>query len=137
MQSGRSIPVPTDLSSGAVPPTGGVPPEDAPAAARGPAEASSAREDLVDGIELIRRAARKALGALDPHVEQAAERAVTHLRQLDEDAAEVFRKRGRDLGQLETLVTEFGREVSGLVERVAAKVESAAKGGRSGGDPER
>jgi hypothetical protein len=127
MESSRSSPVPTEMQGGAVPPTGGVTPEDAPPAEPAPAEARSARDDLVDGIDLIRRAARKALGSLDPRVEQAAERAVEHLRQLDADAAEMLRKGGRNIAQFETIVNDFGREVSSLVERIATKVEAAAK----------
>jgi hypothetical protein len=128
---------PIRAEEGAVPPTGGVPPEDAPAATPGPAEARSAREDLVDGIDLIRRAARKALGALDPRVEQVAERAVEHLRRLDADASELLQKRGVDVAHFEAIVNDFGREVSDLVERISTRVEDATKRGASGREDSR
>jgi hypothetical protein len=116
---------PNDQASdapGAIPPTGGVPPEDAPPVAPGPAGERSASEDLTDGIDLIRRAARKALGSLDPRIEAAAERAVKRLQELDVNAVEELRRRaGPDV---ERLATEVGREIEGFVARVAERVES-------------
>lgn len=117
---------PHESASGAVPPTGGVPPEDAPPAAPGPAHERSASEDLTDGIDLIRRAARKALGSLDPRVEAAAERAVKQLQELDENASEAFRRRANAevLADVERLANEVGREIEGFVARVAERVEA-------------
>jgi len=117
---------PNDAAPGAVPPTGGVPPEDAPPAAAGPAHERSASEDLTDGIDLIRRAARKALGSLDPRIEAAAERAVKHLQELDETASEAFRRRANAevVADVERLANEVGREIESFVGRVAERVEA-------------
>jgi hypothetical protein len=111
---------------GAVPPTGGVPPEDAPAAAPDAAHQRSASEDLTDGIDLIRRAARKALGSLDPRIEAAAERAVQRLQELDQDATEAFRRNVRPeaLTEIEQLANDVGREIEDFVGRVAERVEA-------------
>jgi hypothetical protein len=127
-----------DAAVGAVPPTGGVPPEDAPAAAPDAAHAHqrSASEDLTDGIDLIRRAARKALGTLDPRIEAAAERAVKRLQELDQNATEAFRrnvpsstnprdrKRSDTLTDVEQLANDVGREIEDFVGRVAERVEA-------------
>lgn len=114
--------VQTPDAPGAVPPTGGVAPEDAPPAAQGPAAERSATEDLTDGIDLIRRAARKALGSLDPRVEAAAESAVKRLQELDDNAVEELRRRAGP--EVERLASEVGREIEGFVARVAERVES-------------
>jgi hypothetical protein len=125
-----------DVALGAVPPTGGVPPEDAPAAAPDAAHQRSASEDLTDGIDLIRRAARKALGTLDPRIEAAAERAVKRLQELDQNATEAFRrnvpssphpsdrKRSDTLTDVEQLANDVGREIQDFVGRVAERVEA-------------
>ncbi len=111
---------------GAIPPTGGVAPEDAPPAAD-TARERSASEDLTDGIDLIRRAARKALGKLDPRIEAAAERAVKRLQELDTNAVEELRRRAgpEALADIERLANEVGREIEGFVGRVAERVEAA------------
>src|SRR5689334_21412970 len=104
---------------GAVPPMGGAPAEDAPPANAAHAEERSAAEDLVDGIDLMLRAARKTLRSVDPRIEQAAERAVTKLQQLDANAAENFRQRAAEIDpKLGKLAGEAGREIVGLVERL-------------------
>lgn len=103
-----------------------MPPEDAPPAAADAARERSASEDLTDGIDLIRRAARKALGSLDPRIEEAAERAVKRLRELDQNAADSFRRSvgNEALADVEQLANEVGREIEGFVGRVAERVES-------------
>jgi hypothetical protein len=118
-----------ETAPGAVPPTGGVPPEDAPPAASGAARQRSATDDLTDGIELIRRAARKAIGSLDPRVEAAAERALQRLQELDQNAAEAFkRSAGKEtLADVERLANDVGREIEAFVGRISERVESALR----------
>jgi hypothetical protein len=118
---------PEESAPGAVPPTGGVAPEDAPPNNAGPARERSATDDLADGIELIRRAARKAIGALDPSVEAAAERAVKRLQELDQQAAQTFHRAANRqmLEDVERLASEVGRDIESLVGRIASRVESA------------
>lgn len=117
---------PAEPAPGAVPPTGGAAPEDAPPAAPGPAHERSATEDLTDGLDLIRRAARKALGSLDPRIEAAAERAVKRLQELDENATVAFRRRANPetLADVERLANEVGQEIEGFVGRVAERIEA-------------
>jgi hypothetical protein len=112
---------------GAVPPTGGVSPEDAASAPGTQAHERSATDDLADGIDLLRRAARKALRSVDPRIEAAAERALSHLQELDEKTVEPLRQKFGPLDQkrLETLVTEVGREFQSALERVTERVEAA------------
>ncbi len=109
--------------AGAIPPTQGVPPEDA---AGGPtARERSAAEDLADGIDLLLRAARKAVGEVDPAVEQAAERALTRLQALDAGMTREFEKHASRLSpKLEQVARETGNEVTELVQRLARRIET-------------
>jgi hypothetical protein len=111
---------------GAIPPTGGVPPEDARSASGASAATRSATDDLVDGIDLMLRAARKALHSVDPRIEAAAAEALERLRQLDEQAGEAARQRlGVERGELEKILGDLGRDMASAVERVAKRVDSA------------
>jgi len=109
---------------GAIPPTGGVPPQDAPPAATA-REDRSAADDLVDGIDLMLRAARSSMRSVEPHIEATAERVLVRLQQFDESAEKQSQPRAAlDRKQLEAIATDAGREIAALVERVARRVES-------------
>lgn len=112
---------------GAIPPTQGVPPEDAPG---GPTTRErSAAEDLADGIDLLMRAARKAVGKVDPAVEQAAERALTRLQALDAGMTRELEKHATRLApKLEQVARETGNEVADLVQRLARRIETHVPG---------
>jgi hypothetical protein len=111
---------------GAIPPTGGVPPEDAPPTSGASAETRSATDDLVDGIDLMLRAARKALHSVDPRIEAAAAEALERLRQFDEQASEAARQSlGIERGELEKILSDLGRDMASAVERVAKRVDDA------------
>ena len=113
---------PTD-APGAVPPTGGVPPEDAGAASS--PDSRSATDDLADGIDLMLRAARKALKSVDPGIEAAAARAVTRLQELDTQVLDSAREHlGAEQQKLEQLATEMGRDIAAVVKRVAERIEA-------------
>lgn len=113
----------TAQAPGAVPPTGGVPPEDA--AGAGGATTRSASEDLADGLDLMLRAARKALHSVDPRLEEAAQRALARLQQLDADSSASLRDRsGIDPQQVRDLASEVGRELASTLERVTQRVEA-------------
>lgn len=107
---------------GAVPPTDGVPPEDARG---GPtARERSAAEDLADGIDLLLRAARKAAGTVDPAVERVADQALRRLQALDAGMTAEFEKRASELGpRLEQVARDTGNEVIDLVQRLARRIE--------------
>ncbi|HYO97285.1 MAG TPA: hypothetical protein VER33_22395 [Polyangiaceae bacterium] len=110
---------------GGIPATGGVPPQNGAPALSNSTDERAAAEDLADGIDLMLRAARKSLRALDPRIEQAAERALTRLQQLDEGATAALKQRaGLDAKKVEGLAAEMGREIAAVVERVSARVES-------------
>jgi hypothetical protein len=110
---------------GAIPPTGGVPPQDAPPATTGTRNVRSAAEDLVDSIDLMLRAARSALPSVEPRIEATAERALVRLRLFD-DSVETSSDGAaeRDQTELEAIAAEAGREIASLVERVAQRVEA-------------
>lgn len=111
---------------GAVPPTGGTPPEDAAPTGNAREGHRSAADDLVDGIDLLLRAARKTLDELDPRLEAAAAGALERLREIDETVtAEARKKLGADAQHLESIARELGRELSDTVQRVASRVDQA------------
>lgn len=120
-------PTPTNPADapGAIPPTGGVPPEDAGAASS--PDTRSAADDLADGIDLMLRAARKALKSVDPGIEAAAARAVTRLQELDDQVLDSAREQlGAEQRKLEHLAGEMGRDLAALVKRVAERIDAGA-----------
>lgn len=118
----------TERAPGAVPLTGGVPPEDAEANPSG-AKERSASDDLADGLDLLLRAARKAMHSVDPRLEAAAQRALERLQQFDSEASSALRERtGIDPKQVEKLAADTGREIASVVERLAKGVEKVFSG---------
>jgi hypothetical protein len=117
-----SPPNPSD-APGAVPPTGGVPPEDAGPAAS--ADTRPAADDLADGIDLMLRAARKALRSVDPGIEAAAAQAVTRLQELDSKVMAAARENlGAEQRKLEQLAGDMGRDISAILKRVADRIDA-------------
>jgi hypothetical protein len=109
---------------GAIPPTGGVPPQDAPPASTA-REDKSAADDLVDGIDLMLRAARRTMRSVEPRIEATAERVLLRLKQFDESIERQSQSRAAlDRKQLEAIATDAGRDIAALVERVSRRVES-------------
>ncbi len=104
-----------------------------------PGEARSASADLADGLELMLRAARKAMRGIDPgRIEELGRRAVSSVENLDRrKVGEIGRKAARNLDprRIEEIAEEAGRELLGVVERVANRVESAVGGGQRAGRP--
>jgi general stress protein YciG len=108
--------------------------EDAEARAATGQEASaqgkerSATEDLAEGLELMLRAARKAMRGLDPsRVEELGKRAMRSIESLDaKRVQELGRKAAQhmDPKKIEEIAEDAGRELLGVVERVADRVES-------------
>jgi hypothetical protein len=114
---------------GAVPPTEGVPPRSG-AASHPDGAPRSASDDLADALDLLRRAARKAVRDIDPRLEQLAERAAKQLRELDEEVTQQFGSRGERLEQLERVAEQVGSVIASAVESVAQRIERAARPGR-------
>jgi hypothetical protein len=105
------------------------PPKDADAG-RGPAQ------DLADGLELMLRAARKAVKNIDPaKLEQLGQRAKSGLENLDRGKVEQFgRKAARHLDprKVEEVAEQAGRELLAVVERVAERIDSMVTGAQRG-----
>lgn len=123
-------PEPSDIAGppGAIPPTEGVAPEDAPPVHPGPASPRSAADDLADGLDLLLRAARKAAGSVDPRIEQAAERALGRLQALDAGMTREFARRTSSVApKLEQVARETGKELSDLVRRISERIEGSIK----------
>jgi hypothetical protein len=116
---------PCEQSSGSPPPSGA-------------GRESSAAEDLADGLDLMLRAARKALKTVDPRIEQAAERAFERLEQFDASALSEMGRRAAakmDPQKLEQVAADAGREIATAVERMAQRIEEAIS--RRAGDEEK
>ena len=113
---------------GAVPPTEGVAPEDAPPARSTAESQRSAADDLADGLDLLLRAARKAAGTVDPRIERAAEEALGRLQALDAGMTREFARRTSAFApRLEQVARETGKEVAELVRRLSERIESSIK----------
>jgi hypothetical protein len=99
----------------------------------------SASRDLAEGLELMLRAARKAVKSVDPgKLEALGRRAVQNLENLDRKRVGEFgRKAAKNLDprRIEEIAEEAGRELLNVVERVAERVESAVAGTRSEAPP--
>ena len=102
-------------------------------------EPRSASRDLQEGLELMLRAARKAVKSVDPgRLEALGRRAVQNLETLDRKrVGELGRKAAKNLDprRIEEIAEEAGRELLNVVERVAERVESAVAGTRSESPP--
>jgi predicted phage gp36 major capsid-like protein len=101
-------------------------PADVPPHGTGAGHDRSAADDLADGLDLMLRAARKALHSLDPRIEEAGKKALERLEALDASALETA-KRARerlDVGKLEQAAHDAGREVAKTVERLAERIEA-------------
>jgi len=84
-------------------------------------------EDLAEGLELMLRAARKAVRGIDPaRIEELGRRAIRSVEGLDrQKVQDLGRKAARNLDpkKIEEVAEEAGRELLAVVERVAERVE--------------
>lgn len=94
--------------------------------------ASSASQDLAEGLDLMLRAAKKALSRVNTgKLEEAGRRAVERLETLDAaKVSELGKKAAKNLDprRIEEIAEEAGRELIHVIERVADRVESAVGG---------
>jgi len=99
----------------------------------------SAADDLAQGLELVLRAARKAVRRIDPaRIEEAGKRALSSLEGFDaKKARDLGRRAAKNLDprKLEEIAEDAGKELLSVVERVADRVENivgtAARSARS------
>jgi hypothetical protein len=114
--------------AGAVPPTEGVAPENAPPVRPEGESQRSAADDLADGLDLLLRAARKAAGTVDPRIERAAEQALERLQALDAGMTREFARRTSAFApRLEQVARETGKEIADLVKRLSERIETNVK----------
>lgn len=100
----------------------------------------SAAQDLADGLDLMLRAARKAMRHVDPqNIESIGRRALDNLdalkkRRVDELKSEARRK--LDPRRIEEIAEEAGKELFRVVERVAERVDAVVNRGSHPPDPD-
>lgn len=113
--------------------------EQAEPGAQEPGPGRTASADLADGLELMLRAARKAMRGIDPgRIEELGRRAVQSVENLDRrKVGEIGRKAARNLDprRIEEIAEDAGRELLGVVERVAERVESVVGGAQRASRP--
>lgn len=94
----------------------------------------SAARDLADGLELMLRAARKAMKNVDAgKLEELGRRAMRGLEQVDrQKVQELGRKAVRNLDprRVEEVAEDAGRELLAVVERVAERIDGMIGGAK-------
>jgi len=104
------------------------------------AEQRSASDDLAAGLDLMLRAARKALKNIEPtRIEELGRRAMKGIEHLDrKKVSEIGKKAAKSLDprKIEEVAEEAGRELLSVVERVAERIEDMlAKSGKPTAQP--
>jgi len=98
----------------------------------------SASRDLADGLDLMMRAARKAMRGFDRgKLEDLGRRAVRSVENLDpSQVGELGRKAARNLDprKIEEVAQDAGRELMNVIERVSDRIDSMVTGSRRGRD---
>lgn len=101
----------------------------------------TAAQDLADGLDLMLRAARKAVRHVDPqNVESIGRRALDNLDALKKRRVEELRNEARrklDPRRIEEIAEEAGKELMRVVERVAERVDSVVNRGSHPPDADR
>ena len=101
----------------------------------GPGADRSAAQDLADGLDLMLRAAKKAMRSVDPqNIESIGRRAFDNLELLNKKRVEELRTKARqklDPRRIEEIAEEAGKELLKVVERVAERVDSIVTRGGS------
>lgn len=94
-----------------------------------------AAQDLAEGLDLMLRAAKKAVKNLDPaRLEELGRRAVKSVEQIDKRQVEEMgrmAKKHLDPRKVEEVAEEAGRELLAVVERVADRIDSLMGGART------
>jgi len=100
----------------------------------------SVARDLADGLDLMLRAARKAVRHVDPqNIESLGRRALENLDALKRRRVEDLRheaKRRLDRRRLEEIAEDAGKELMRVVERVADRVDAVVNRGAHDSPPE-
>jgi hypothetical protein len=100
-----------------------------------PEDEPSASRDLADGLDLMMRAARKALRGFDPgKLEDLGRRAVHSVEHLDsKQVSEFGRKAARNLDprKIEEVAQDAGRELMNVIERVSDRIDGMVSSART------
>jgi hypothetical protein len=95
----------------------------------------SASQDLAEGLELMMRAARKAVRGIETsRIDELGRKARTNLERIDRRKVEQFGRKAAqklDPRRIEEIAEDAGRELFKVVERVADRVEGVVEGLRS------
>jgi hypothetical protein len=87
-----------------------------------------ASEDLAEGLDLMLRAAKKAMRHVDPaNMEKLGRRALESIEHLRRERVEEIGRKARqrlDTKRVEEIAEEAGRELLRVVERVAERVDA-------------
>jgi hypothetical protein len=98
-----------------------------------------AAQDLAEGLDLMLRAARKAVRGIDPgRLEDLGRRARENLDRLDRKKVEEMGRKAAeklDPRRIEEIAEDAGRELMRVVERVADRVETVVSGRKSSPPP--
>jgi len=93
-----------------------------------------ASEDLAEGLDLMLRAAKKAMRHVDPaNVEKLGRRALESIEHLKRERVEELGRKAKsrlDPRRVEEIAEEAGRELLRVVERVAERVDQVVKPSR-------
>lgn len=94
----------------------------------GPGSDRSATQDLADGLDLMLRAAKKAMRSMDPqNIESIGRRTLENLELLNKKRVEELRTKAKqklDPKRIEEIAEDAGKELLKVVERVAERVDS-------------
>ncbi len=99
---------------------------------------SSASRDLADGLDLMMRAARKAMRGFDrTQLESLGRRAVRSVENLDpKQVSDLGRKAARHLDprKIEEVAQDAGRELMNVIERVSDRIDGLVSSARGTSD---
>jgi hypothetical protein len=103
-----------------------------------PENEPSASSDLADGLDLMLRAARKAMRGFDrAKLEDIGRRAVASVEHLDaKRVSELGRQAARNLDprKIEEVAQDAGRELLNVIERVSDRIDGIVSGARGKGE---
>lgn len=111
-----------ESAPGAIPATGGVPPQDAGDPV-GPVSESHSIDELADGLDLLLRASRRFLAEPNAELESVGQRAVQRLQRLADRAVASADGGRSDRERVAALNGEFGMQVAELTRRLVERIE--------------
>lgn len=111
-----------EAAPGAIPATGGVPPQDAGEPV-GPVAEGNSIDELADGLDLLLRASRRLLPEPNADLESAGQRALQRLQRLGDRAVAAPDGGRGDRERVMAMNGDFGNQVAELTRRLVARIE--------------